>query len=116
MKPGARLVLLEELIPDTPELVPGKWIDLLMLAITGGRERTEKEYCELLSAAGFGLEEVVPTAGPLTILIANVRARNLNQRGQHFQTDPFTGLLTSARLSPVRTRRSRGRRLRWYSA
>jgi hypothetical protein len=70
MKPGARLILLEELIPETPELVPGKWIDLLMLAITGGRERTEKEYRELLLAAGFGLEEVVPTAGPLSILIA----------------------------------------------
>jgi O-methyltransferase domain len=51
MKPGARLLVLEELIPETPELVPGKWIDLLMLAITGGRERTEKEYRELLSRA-----------------------------------------------------------------
>jgi hypothetical protein len=51
MKPGARLLVLDELIPETPELVPGKWIDLLMLAITGGRERTEKEYHELLSRA-----------------------------------------------------------------
>src|ERR1700755_362852 len=32
MKLGARLVLVEELLPETPELVPGKWIDLLMLA------------------------------------------------------------------------------------
>ena len=78
MKPGARLILLEELIPETPELVPGKWIDLLMLAITGGRERTKKEYCELLSVAGFSLEEVVPTAGPLSILIAEeVRAGHI---------------------------------------
>jgi O-methyltransferase domain len=73
MKPGARLVLLEELIPETPELVPGKWIDLLMLAITGGRERTEKEYRELLSAGRFELEEVVRTAGPLSVLIAKAR-------------------------------------------
>jgi hypothetical protein len=70
MKPGACLVLLEELIPETPELVPGKWIDLLMLAITGGRERTENEYRELLSAAGFELEEVVRTPGSFSILIA----------------------------------------------
>jgi hypothetical protein len=76
MKPGARLILLEELIPETPELVPGKWLDLLMLAITGGRERTEKEYQELLSSAGFALEEVVPTAGPLSILIAKTRGCN----------------------------------------
>jgi hypothetical protein len=73
MKPGARLLLLEELIPETPEFVPGKWIDLLMLAITGGRERTETEYRELLSAANFEFEEVVPTAGPLSILIAKAR-------------------------------------------
>ncbi|HMF75175.1 MAG TPA: methyltransferase [Bryobacteraceae bacterium] len=74
MKPGARLLLLEELIPETSEFAPGKWIDLVMLAITGGRERTEKEYRELLSTAGFALEEVVPTAGPLSILIAKARA------------------------------------------
>jgi O-methyltransferase domain len=73
MKPGARLLLLEELIPETPELVPGKWIDLLMLAITGRRERTEKESRELFSAAHFELEEVAPTAGPLSILIAKAR-------------------------------------------
>ena len=70
MKPGARLILLEELIAETSEPVPGKWIDLLMLAITGGRERTEREYRELLSSAGFALEEVVPTTGPLSILIS----------------------------------------------
>lgn len=40
MKLGSRLILLEELIPETSELVPGKWIDVLMLAITGARERT----------------------------------------------------------------------------
>ena len=75
MKPGARLILLEELIPEVGEPVPGKWIDVLMLAITGGRERTENEYSELLSAASFELEEVVPTTGPLSILIAKARER-----------------------------------------
>jgi hypothetical protein len=75
MKPGARLILLEELIPEVPDLAPGKWIDVLMLAITGGRERTENEYSELLSAASFVLEEVVPTTGPLSILIAKARER-----------------------------------------
>jgi O-methyltransferase domain/Dimerisation domain len=76
MKPGARLVLLEELIPETAELVPGKWIDLLMPAITGGRERTEKEYSELLSAAGFELEDVVRTSGSFSMLIATFRRKN----------------------------------------
>jgi hypothetical protein len=74
MKPGARLILLEELIPKTPELVAGKWIDVLMLAITGDRERTEKEYSELLWSASCELEEVVPRAGPLSILVAKAKA------------------------------------------
>ena len=73
MKPGARLILLEELISETPDLVSGNWIDLLMVAIIGGRERMEKEYSELFSSASFELEEVVPTAGPLSILIAKAR-------------------------------------------
>jgi hypothetical protein len=64
------VLVLEELIPETAEPVPGKWIDLLMLAITGGRERTKKEYSHLLSAAGFELEEVVRTSGSLSILVA----------------------------------------------
>src|SRR5258708_7511597 len=75
MKPGARLILLEEGIPEERDLVPGKWIDVLMLAITGGRERTKNEYSELLSAARFELEEVVPTTGPLSILIAKASER-----------------------------------------
>jgi hypothetical protein len=75
MKPGARLILLEELIPEVPDFVLGKWMDVLMLAITGGRERTKNEYSELLSAASFELEDVVPTIGPLSILIAKVSER-----------------------------------------
>ena len=73
MKPGGRLILIEEVIPDGAEAVPGKWLDMLMMATTGGRERTEKEYRELLSTGGFELEEVVPTSGPLSILIAKAR-------------------------------------------
>jgi hypothetical protein len=51
----------------------GKWLDLLMLAIPGGRERTEMEFRELFSSAGFDLEDVVATPAPLRILIAKLR-------------------------------------------
>jgi hypothetical protein len=37
-----------------------------MLAIPGGRERTEVEFRELLSSAGFDLEDVVATPAPLS--------------------------------------------------
>jgi hypothetical protein len=75
MKPEARLILVEEIIPDSAETAPGKWLDVLMLAMTGGCERTETEYRDLLWMVGFELEEVVPTSGPLSILIAKARVQ-----------------------------------------
>jgi hypothetical protein len=45
-------------------------LDLEMLAIAGGKERTRSEYSNLLARAGFRLERVVETAGPLSIVEA----------------------------------------------
>ncbi|MCB0125726.1 MAG: hypothetical protein KDE58_25905, partial [Caldilineaceae bacterium] len=46
----------------------GKWLDLHMLAIPGGRERTEAEYSTLFRDAGFELTNVIPTpAGPSVV-------------------------------------------------
>jgi hypothetical protein len=57
-----KLLIVEAVLPpgDTPH--PGKLIDLLMLTVTGGLERTAEEYGELLAAADFKLTRVVPTA------------------------------------------------------
>jgi O-methyltransferase domain len=46
----------------------GKSLDLTMLVLLGGRERTEAEYRTLLDAAGFGLTNVVPTRSPVSII------------------------------------------------
>jgi hypothetical protein len=70
MKPDARLAILDDIIPETPQFSFGKWLDLLMLTVPGGRERTEAEFRELLAFADFELEEVVATAAPLSVLIA----------------------------------------------
>jgi hypothetical protein len=48
-------------------------MDLTMLAILGGRERTEGEYRDLLDSAGFHLDRVVPTPSPYAILEATLR-------------------------------------------
>ena len=73
MKPGARLAVLDDIIPETPQFSFGKWLDLLMLAVPGGRERTEEEFRKLLSSAGFDLEDVITTPAPVSILIARSR-------------------------------------------
>jgi hypothetical protein len=68
--PESSVVLIEEIIPDTNELTWGKWIDLHMLTITGGRERTISEYTELFAKSGFELEKVVsmPIGGASLII------------------------------------------------
>jgi O-methyltransferase domain/Dimerisation domain len=73
MKTGARLAILEDIIPETAHFTFGKWVDLVMLTVPGGRERTETEFRELLSSAGFEFEEIVSTSVPLSILIAKPR-------------------------------------------
>ncbi len=59
--PGARLIVVEVLVPDTPGPDHSKLLDIIMLAVTGGRERTRDQYEKLLADAGFELERVVPT-------------------------------------------------------
>jgi len=67
--PHAKLLLIEMLVPETPGPHPAKFLDIEMLAMTtGGRERTRAEYERLYAAAGFRLENVMPTAGPTMIL------------------------------------------------
>lgn len=73
MKPGARLVLVESVIRDTPDFDMGKWMDVNMLVMVGGRERTAAEYGELFAKAGFELEQIIPTPSPLSIIIGRPR-------------------------------------------
>ena len=70
MKPTARLIVVEPVIPEGAAFHFGKWSDLQMLVCVGGRERTETEYGALLTGAGFDLQEVVATTSPLSLLVA----------------------------------------------
>jgi hypothetical protein len=70
MPPGGRLLLVEMVLPegDTPH--PGKLLDLLMLTVPGGEERTPSQYSALLDQAGFQMTRVVPTASLVSIVEA----------------------------------------------
>jgi len=72
MKPDGRLLIVEMVLPagDTPH--PGKILDMVMLVIPGGQERTEAEYAALLGKAGFRLTRVVPTASAVGVVEAVV--------------------------------------------
>lgn len=68
--PDRRLFVVEMLIEPGNRPSPAKVLDISMLAMTGGRERTEAEYGALLAAAGFRLVRTVPTASPYSVLEA----------------------------------------------
>lgn len=70
MKPGARLLIIEMVLPEGNTPHPGKMLDMMMLVGPGGQERTEKEYGELLSKAGFKLIRVVPTESAVSVVEA----------------------------------------------
>jgi SAM-dependent methyltransferase len=48
----------------------GKLFDVVMLVMTGGKERTAEEYRQLLARSGFRLNQVIPTASDLSIIEA----------------------------------------------
>ena len=49
----SRLLILDAVVPAGNDPGGGKWLDLLMLALLGGKERTEPQWRELLAAGGF---------------------------------------------------------------
>jgi O-methyltransferase/methyltransferase family protein len=62
------LLVVELVLPPGDEPFLGKWLDLHMLVLLGGRERTAAEYETLFLAAGFELARVVPTSpGPSVV-------------------------------------------------
>ena len=68
MEPGGRVLVVDCVIPLGNEPHPGKWLDLEMLTLPGGMERTEAEFRSLFEAAGFHLERIVPTESPECIV------------------------------------------------
>jgi trans-aconitate methyltransferase len=63
--PNGSLLVIEFVLPDvvsgpSPELVSRFMSDLNMLAVTSGRERSEREWRQLLEDAGFTLTRNVP--------------------------------------------------------
>ena len=68
MTRDARLLLVEMVIPPGNDFHPSKFLDLIMLTLPGGKERTVTEYKELFAKAGFELTNVVPTASPVSVV------------------------------------------------
>jgi hypothetical protein len=70
MAPGGRVLIAEMVLRPGNTPFYGRWTDVNMLVLLGGRERTEAEYRALLDAAGLRLTRVRPTASDFSIVEA----------------------------------------------
>jgi hypothetical protein len=68
----ARLLLVEQMIADGPGPDWAKTIDIHMMALNGGRQRTRSEYAAMLAQAGFVLNRVIDTGAGIAILEARL--------------------------------------------
>ncbi|RBQ20804.1 hypothetical protein DP939_06930 [Spongiactinospora rosea] len=66
--PGARVVVVEQLLGDGPAERRGRLMDLHMLLVAGGKERTEQEFAELFRRAGLVFTGVRGQAGDLRLI------------------------------------------------
>ncbi|MBW3658215.1 MAG: hypothetical protein KY457_06225 [Actinobacteria bacterium] len=73
----ATVLVVETVLDDDRVRDPARTLDIVMLALTGGRERTPREYAALFERAGFALTRVIPTGGGVQL----VEARTNSQPG-----------------------------------
>jgi hypothetical protein len=71
---GSRLLVIERVVPEGNEPSEAKLYDINMLVVTGGLERTEREYQKIFQAAGFELTRIIPTKAPVSIVEGVPRA------------------------------------------
>ena len=70
MTRSGRLLLVDMIVPDAASPSFSKLLDLNMLVMNGGRERTIAEFCALLNAADYKLTRIVPTLAPQSVIEA----------------------------------------------
>ena len=68
--PDGKLILIEQVVPEGNDPQLSKFADLIMMVMTGGRERTGEQYGKLLERAGFRLARIIPTESPVNLIEA----------------------------------------------
>jgi C-methyltransferase len=66
--PGASLLIIEDVLPEERADPRARTLDVLMLIVTGGRERSANQFADLLQNADFRLTAVIDTSGSMRIV------------------------------------------------
>jgi ubiquinone/menaquinone biosynthesis C-methylase UbiE len=83
MRIDARLLVIERLVPSGDVSHESKFMDLNMLVIAGGRERTEPEFRALLERSGLQLDRVINTGATVSVLEATPAKQEQPERGRN---------------------------------
>lgn len=70
MSKNGRVLILDMIVPETKSPSFSKLLDLNMMVMTGGRERTKAEFHALLDAADYRVTRIIPTMAPQSIIEA----------------------------------------------
>jgi hypothetical protein len=70
MDPAGKVIVIEAVIPDGDVPHFGKMLDIVMLCLITGRERTEPEFAALFEAAGLRHMETRTTRSPSSVIVA----------------------------------------------
>jgi hypothetical protein len=72
MNPSGGVWLVESIVDLRNGISLAKFMDLGMLVMTGGRERTEPEYEALLGSAGLRITDVISTGTELSLMAQQI--------------------------------------------
>ena len=68
MNENGKVLIIEMVVPEGNDPSPAKMLDIQMLVMETGKERTEEEYRRLLDASGFRLTRIIPTKSPYSVI------------------------------------------------
>jgi hypothetical protein len=70
MAADGRVLLVESLVEPGDRAMFAKTLDVIMMGLVLGRERTEADFAQLLNEAGLKLSRVMPTPAPYAVIEA----------------------------------------------
>lgn len=70
MSPAGRVVVIDPVIPEGDVPHPGKFMDITMMALSRGRDRTEAEFFEVFGKADLRLTDTIGLAAPSSVVVA----------------------------------------------